>query len=195
MKVKKIEKIKELNYLHSYRIHYKTKNDKDGIWELVSRGDKSRLEDELHDNKSYTDGTMVFATSKDKRLVVVLKEYRVSAGRYVYMLPAGLIDPNEDVKTAAIREFKEETGMTFYPEYVEKERYTSVGIINEKVNIVYGTYSGQPSKAFQEEHEDAEIFLIDKNEANRILEEEEVSIRTAMLLQQFYQLHPYFNET
>lgn len=195
MKVKKIEKIKELNYLHSYRIHYKTKNDKDGIWELVSRGDKKRLENELHENKSYTDGTMVFATDKDKLKVVVLKEFRISAGRYVYMLPAGLIDPNEDVKEAAKREFREETGMTLHPEYVEKERYTSVGIINEKVNIVYGTCSGHPSKAYQEESEDAEILFIDKKEAIRLLKEEEVSIRTAMLLQQFFMIHPYFNET
>jgi ADP-ribose pyrophosphatase len=195
MKIKAIEKVKELNFLHSYKIHYKTKNNHDKVWELVSRGDKNRLEKELNDNQSFTDGTMVFATTSDKLKVVLLKEFRISANKYVYMLPAGLIDPYEDVKTAAIREFKEETGMLLHPEYVEKERYTSVGIINEKVNIVYGTFSGIPSKAFQEESEDAEILIIDRNEAKRILDEEEVSIRSAMLLQQFFSLHPYFNET
>lgn len=195
MKITKIEKVETLTYLHTYQIHYKSKNNHDKVWELVSRGDQDRLEEELYQKKSFTDGAMVFATTEDKNHVVVLKEFRVSANQYVYMLPAGLIDPDEDVAGAAIREFKEETGLTLHPKYIEKERYTSVGIINEKVNIVYGTFSGVASKAYQEESEDADILLIDKSEAIRILHEEEVSIRTAMLLQQFYGIHPYFNET
>ncbi|MCH4887345.1 NUDIX hydrolase [Acidaminobacter sp. JC074] len=193
MKIKRVEKIKELNYLHGYRIHYKTKNGQDKAWELVSRGDKKRLDKELFDNHSYTDGAMVFAVNEEKTHVVILREYRVSAGKYIYMLPAGLIDHDEDIKDAAVREFREETGLKLYPEYVEKERYTSVGIINEKVNIVYGRFSGEPTKAYQEESEDADIFIIDKEEAIRILNEEEVSIRSAMLLQQFFSIHPYFN--
>jgi len=194
MKINLVEKIKELKYLNSYRIHYKTKNNTDKVWELVSRGDEERLHKELFDNHSYTDGAMIFASNDEKTHVVILKEYRVSAGKYIYMLPAGLIDPDEDIKTAAIREFKEETGLILNPKYVEKERYTSVGIINEKVNIVYGTYTGIPSKAYQEESEDADIFIIDKTEAKRILLEEEVSIRSAMLLQQFFHIQPYFND-
>lgn len=194
MKIKTIEKIKELKFLHSYRIHYKTKNNQDHVWELVSRGDENRLKKELHENASFTDGAMIFATDETETKVVILKEFRISAGKYVYMLPAGLIDHHEDIKRAAIREFKEETGMKLIPEYVEKERYTSVGIINEKVNVVYGKFEGKPSKAYQEEHEEADILMIDKIEATRILNEEEVSIRTAMLLQQFFQIHPYFNQ-
>ncbi len=195
MKIKLVEKIKELNYLKSYRIHYKTKNNQDRVWELVSRGDEERLSKELFENHSFTDGAMIFAMNEDKTRVVILKEYRVSAGQYIYMLPAGLIDHDEVIEQAAIREFKEETGLSLKPEYVERERYTSVGIINEKVNVVYGTFSGNPSKAYQEESEDADIFLIDREDAIRILNEEEVTIRSAMLLQQYFNIHPYFNKT
>lgn len=195
MKIKLVEKIRELKYLNSYRIHYNTKNNQEKVWELVSRGDEKRLEKEIFENQSYTDGAMVFATNEEKTHVVILREFRVSAGQYVYMLPAGLIDHDEVIEEAAIREFKEETGLVLYPEYVEKERYTSVGIINEKVNVVYGTFTGEPTKAFQEESEDADILIIDKLEADRILKEEEVSIRSAMLLQQFFGIHPYFNKT
>lgn len=195
MKIKFIESIKEFKYLNGFRIHYKTKNDTDRIWEIASRGDKSRLEKELFDHLSFTDGAMVFATNEERDKVVVLKEFRVSAGKYIYMLPAGLIDPEENIFDAAIREFKEETGLTLHPKFVEKERYTSVGIINEKVNIVYGEFTGIPSKAYQHESEDAEILIIDKKEAMRILNEEEVAIRTAMLLQLHFKIHPYFKET
>lgn len=193
MEVIRINKSKELKYLNGFTIDYLSKSGQPKIWELVSRQDEVRLEDEIFNGASYSDGAVMFGTDEKEEKVVILKEYRVSAGKYVYMLPAGLVEKNEDIKDASIREFKEETGLDFEPVYVEKERYVSVGIINEKVNIVYGYYSGKPSNAYQEDNEDAEILIIDRSEAKRILHEEEVSIRTAMLLQGFYGLNPFFN--
>lgn len=193
MKIKSIEPINELKYLRSYKIKYATKSGLERDWEIVSRGDSVRLEKEIFDHQSFTDGAMVFATNKEKTDVVMLKEFRVSAGRHIYMFPAGLIESGENIKIAAKREFKEETGLLLNPMYVERERYVSVGIINERVNVVYGTYSGIPTKAFQEDSEDADIIIVDKNEATRILEEEEISIRSAMLLQNFFKIHPFFD--
>jgi len=194
MKVKSIEAINELKYLKSYNIKYHTKTGKEKECELVSRGDSNRLEKEIFHHQSFTDGAMVFATNEEKSNVVMLKEFRVSAGRYVYMFPAGLIETGEDIQLAAKREFKEETGLLLKPQFVEKERYVSVGIINERVNIVYGTYSGVASKAYQEDTEDADILIVNKDEARRILNEEEVSIRSAMLLQNFFKIHPFFDK-
>jgi len=193
MKIKSIEPINELKYLRSYKIKYATKSGLERDWEIVSRGDSVRLENEIFNHQSFTDGAMVFATNMEKTDVVMLKEFRVSAGRHIYMFPAGLIESGEDIKIAAKREFKEETGLFLNPMYVERERYVSVGIINERVNVVYGTYSGIPTKDFQEDSEDADIIIVDKNEATRILEEEEISIRSAMLLQNFFKIHPFFD--
>ncbi|MCT4660275.1 MAG: NUDIX hydrolase [Tissierellales bacterium] len=194
LKIQAIRPIKSLRYLNSFEIEYETIGGKKKTWELVSRQGVNRLENEIKKHQSYTDGAMMFAMNDSKDKIVMLKEYRVSAGRHIYMFPAGLIDEGESIKEASIREFKEETGMQFFPEYVEKERYVSVGIVNERVNIVYGKYSGEPSKENQEDSEDAEILLIDSKEAKRILEEEEVSIRSAMLLQNFFKIHPFFDE-
>lgn len=193
LKVEGVRSIDKLKYLNSFVIDYKTKTGQLREWELVSRQSKERLEKELFHSKSFSDGAVMFATDEKKEKVVILKEYRVSAGQYVYMFPAGLVEPNESIENASIREFKEETGLTFYPEYIERERYVSVGIINEKVNIVYGQFSGEPSNAYQMDNEHAEIMIIDKKDAVKILETEEVSIRTAMLLQGFFGLNPYFN--
>jgi len=193
MKVLKINEENELKYLHGFSIDYTTKSGVHKQWELVSRQSQKRLEDEILNGASYTDGAMIFATDEKKEKVVILKEFRVSAGKYMYMFPAGLIEEGEDVKEAGAREFKEETGLHLQPLYVEKERYVSVGIINEKVNIVYGVFSGIPSNVHQDDNEDAEILIIDKADATRILENEEVSIRTAMLLQNFFKIHPFFD--
>ncbi len=193
IKVKRIRSTEKLSYLNSFIIDYKTKSGKNMEWELVSRQSKERLENEIFESKSYSDGAMMFATNLEKNKVVILKEFRVSAGQYVYMFPAGLVEADESIETASIREFKEETGLGFQPQYIERERYVSVGIVNERVNIVYGVFQGEPSLEFQTDNEHAEIHIIDKEEAKRILNDEEVSIRTAMLLQGFYGLNPFFD--
>lgn len=192
LKVTGIEAVKSFQYLKSYCIHYETKSGKPAQWELCSRGDMNRLEAEIVKGESFSDGTVIFATNPEKTHVVVLKEYRVSAGRYVYMLPAGLSDPHEDAFVTAKREFFEETGMAFEPVLAEPPRYVSVGIVNEKVTVVYGYYSGIPSMAGQADEESAEILLIDKAAAKHLLEHEEVSVRTAMQLQQFFGLNAFF---
>ena len=194
MKVLKTKEIEKLKYLKSFEIEYETKSGKLKKWELVSRQDKRRLDDEIFRGKSFTDGAMIFATDQKHEKVVILKEFRVSAGKHVYMFPAGLINSGEDIRQAGTREFKEETGMNFEPAYVDRERYVSIGIINEKVNVVYGYFSGEPTKNFQEDNEEAEIFIIDKKEAIRILSEEEVSIRTAAILESFYGINPFFHK-
>jgi ADP-ribose pyrophosphatase len=193
MTIDGLRPIEKLHFLSCFAIDYRTKSGKKKVWELVSRGDRKRLERELFEGASYTDGAMVLATTADRQQVVILKEHRISAGRDVYMFPAGLIETGEDVAEAAVREFREETGLILTPLYTERERYVSVGIINEKVNIVYGTFEGSPTASHQSDNEEAEILLIDREEARRILAEEEVAIRTAMLLQAFFSLNPFIH--
>ena len=191
IRIKKIREIEKLKYLNAFIIDYIDRDNIERTWELVSRDGLERLENEINKNKSYSDGVMIFACNKEKTELIILKEFRVVAGKYIYTLPAGLIDSGEDVKKSAKREFKEETGLDIDVEYVEKERYTSVGIINEKVSVAYGYYSGTPSKEYQEATEDAEIEIIDKIKAKEIIENEEVSMRTALLIENFFKLNSF----
>lgn len=194
IKIKNIRKITELKYLKSYAIDYFDKNNKERVWELVSRQGLNRLKNEIFNHKSHTDGVMIFATNLEKTKVVLLKEFRVSAGGFIYTLPAGLIDPKESIKKSAIREFKEETGLDLDLKKIDKERYTSVGIINEKVNIAYGYYSGIPTQEFQEDSEYAEIEILDKKAVEKILKNEEVTVRSALLLKHFFNLNTFFEK-
>jgi len=193
MKIKDIRRIKELKYLKSYAIDYYDRNNNEKVWELVSRQGLDRLKNEVYNHKSFSDGVMIFATNHEKTKIVLLKEFRVSAGKFVYTIPAGLVDYQESIEESAIREFKEETGLTFKLKQIDQERYTSVGIINEKVNIAYGFYSGTPTQKFQEASEYAEIEILTKEEVKRILEKEEVTVRTALLLKSFFNLNTFFN--
>lgn len=194
LKIISVEPKASLNYLKGFEIHYEDKLGKTKKWELVSRGDQQRLEAEIFEGKSFSDGAMIVAMDSKKEKVVILKEYRVTAGKYVYMFPAGLVNEKEDIAKAAIREFKEETGMDFEPVYIAKERYVSVGMVNEKITVAYGYYSGEPSADFQEASEDAEIMVIGKEEAVHLLETEEVSIRTALILENIFKLNPFLDK-
>ena len=193
LKVNSIVKNDSLSYLNGFTVNYSTQSS-DKKWEMVSRSSLERLENEIFHNKSYCDAVMIFAKNQTSDRVVLLKEYRVSAGKYVYMLPAGLVDPNEDIGTAAKREFKEETGLDLEVKKITRERFTSIGITNEKISIAYGYYEGIPSNIYQEESEDAEILLVDRDMAIEILENEEVSIRTAMILEHFFNLNDFIKE-
>lgn len=194
LNIKKIKKIKKNKYLNAFEIEYLDKSNNLRKWEMVSRGNLERLKKEIIDNEKYTDGVMVFATNKNKDKVVLLKEYRVTAGEYIYALPAGLKDKNESVKINSKREFKEETGMEF--EYIEhsKAEYTSVGLSNEKVNIAYGYFSGIPTKKFQEESEDADILIVDKKKVKKLLDKKEFCIRTRLVLENFFNINEFLNK-
>lgn len=193
IKVTNISLVDRFNYLKSFRIDYVNKVGVPKVWEIVSRQGLSRLESEINEGVVYSDGAMIFATDPKHEQVVLLKEFRVSAGHYVYMLPAGLSDENESVEITSVREFKEETGMDF--QFVSKAppRFASVGIINERVEIAFGYYSGEPSAKFQSDDEDAEVLIVNRDMAKRILEKEDVPIRTALLLEIFFGLNPFIN--
>jgi ADP-ribose pyrophosphatase len=106
---------------------------------------------------------------KEKRLVVT-SEARPAIGCRELSFPAGLIDDDdyEDGVTirdaackAAIREMKEETGLTFAPTAVSPNNlYSSAGMTDESVIIVFGMAQGTPSDEDLEAGEDIETMLI-----------------------------------
>ena len=194
MKIKKVSETKALKYLKSYEIQYLDKKEHLKTWELVSRGSLDRLESEIHHGEIISDGTMIFATDEARRKVVLLKEFRVSAGHDVYMLPAGLSDGEEDVETTSVREFWEETGLTFHYEMSSKARYASVGITNERIQIAFGTYSGEVDLSHQSDEEEAEVIFVDREMAKHLLQNEDVCVRSALLLEDFFQLNAFFHQ-
>lgn len=191
--IQKIEKVNQLSYLQTFHIHYLTRSGMPRIWEFVSRSNIDRLNDEISNGASYSDGTTIFATDPTGKYVALIKEYRIGAGKYMYALPAGLADAGESIADTAIREFKEETGLTLEIKHISKARYTSVGLSNERVNMVYGTYTGTPSNTHIEDSEDIEVVIVDRADCQTLLEHQEVPIRTAIALENYFKLNPFCN--
>ena len=59
----------------------------------------------------YVDGVTILAFTPGRRRLLITKEFRPAAGRFVYGLPSGFIEPGETTSEAAERELSEETGI------------------------------------------------------------------------------------
>lgn len=144
----------------------------------------------LKTRKNTADGVIIYAVRKGETdRIVLVKQYRYSIGDYIYELPAGLVDEGECYKETAVREMKEETGLTFAPvEYADcysEPFFTTVGMTDESCRTVYGEATGEPSNAFLEASEDIEVVLADRELAKKILETEKVSVMAGYLLMNF----------
>ena len=129
----------------------------------------------------------LYGEARDR--VVLVRQYRYSIDDYIYEFPAGLVEPGEDFREAAVREMKEETGLTFAPLSVdaayEKPAFTTIGMTDESCATVYGTAEGRISGEFMEDSEEIEVVLADRQEVKRILKEENVAIMCAYMLMHF----------
>ena len=133
--------------------------------------------------KHTADAVAIFALYEDK--IVLIRQFRYPVGDYIYELPAGLIDGDETIYEAAKREMFEETGLALTPQntpHSDRPYFSSPGMTDETCSIVFGTCSGEPTNLNQEASEDIQVILVDRDECIRILAEEKLDMRTALML-------------
>ncbi len=144
----------------------------------------------VNTRKNTADGVIIYAVHKgEKDRIVLVKQYRYSIGDYIYELPAGLVDEGEDYKITAVREMKEETGLSFQPveyeDFYSESFFTTVGMTDESCRTVYGEAFGEPSNAYLEASEDIEVVLADRAQAKEILKSQKASVMAGYLLMNF----------
>ena len=80
---------------------------------------------------------------------------------------------------------KEETGLDFVPirtGFSNRAFYSSAGMTDESCSIICGEALGSVNTDKNESTEEIEIVLADKDEVKRILREERVCMKTALML-------------
>ncbi len=138
-------------------------------------------------------GMAVFAVKEDDPgQLLMIRQYRYPIGDYIYELPAGLIDRHETPQEAAIREVKEETGLTLElyqggDSCFRKPYFLAQGLTDESNVMVYGTVHGVFTQKEQEDSEDITAFFVNRQQAYEILQNEKISMRAALLLMLFLQ--------
>ena len=71
----------------------------------------------------------------DDPQVLLIKQYRYAADGYLYEIPAGRLDPNEDPADCARRELKEETGCTAGRVERLTTIFTTPGFCDEQIHL------------------------------------------------------------
>lgn len=176
MKLKRIEKVMEGKFVTRYDLVYETIDEKEKVYEMISRNKSITTLDDLQNHKP--DAVVLILHNEDGDKVLLNKEFRMAVGKWVYNFPAGLIDPGEEPVESAARELKEETGLDLVSiDEVLFNSYSAVGFSNEVNVCVVGTAKGnfqQSSSTFEE----IEAGWFSKEEVLQLMKNNEFAART-----------------
>lgn len=186
--IRSIQQKTHNRYLNYYELEAVHRDGTVSPYYMASRAKEVKhLKAVTHENKP--DGVILYAVyGETKDRVVLIRQYRYPLGDYVYEFPAGLVEEGEEMAAAGIREMYEETGLVFTPVDAgccSRPFFTTVGMTDESCGMVFGYCSGQPTSAHEEASEEIQVILADREEARRILREENVALMCAYMLMHF----------
>lgn len=158
MHVKRIEQLTHEKWLNLFAATFEH-NGHSGSWMYASRKPQPNS-----DRKA--DAVVivpVLRTPNEQPRLVMVKEFRVPIGDYVYAFPAGLLDAGESIEDAARRELLEETGLEVAAVHrATQPLYSSSGLTDEAVALIFVDAKEKPqSKAKLDATEDLEVLLLD----------------------------------
>lgn len=84
-------------------------------------------------------GSAVMMAVDDRKRILLVRQYRLPAQRYLWELPAGSVDPGEKPLQTAKRELKEETGYRAKTWTKLVAFFPSPGFLTEKMTIYLAT--------------------------------------------------------
>ncbi|MTI70210.1 MAG: NUDIX hydrolase [Firmicutes bacterium] len=104
---------------------------------LNLRIDTVELPDKKYSKREIVEhsGAVAIVPITDDGYVTLVKQYRKAIDKELLEIPAGKIEVGEEPKSCAIRELKEETGITAENLEYMFEFYTSPGFSNEKLYL------------------------------------------------------------
>jgi ADP-ribose pyrophosphatase len=169
IKIKKSQKLTRQKWLNLFDVTFIDKKGDEKSWQLASREKEPKC---VTGDFKKPDAVIIVPFHKDRKKVVITKEYRVPLGDWEYGFPAGLVDESETVQEAARRELKEEAGLNI-TRFVKMSPpiYSSAGMTDESVAMVYVECEGEPSIAENIGSELIAVNLVSQSEASRLCED------------------------
>ncbi len=147
LKINKDELVYDGKYIKTYRRHF---TDRDGIartWDMVKRNSFGRI--------------VAIAAITDQNEIVMEKIYRIPCEKYIYELPAGLMDkPGESEEQAITRELLEETGYKAEKVELLTNGPFNTGLVKDELAMYLGLGVKKIQEPELEAAEDIEVFTI-----------------------------------
>ena len=185
MKIQNVEKITDCRHLNLFEISYINQNGTEKLWQIASRADKPKC---ITGRFDMPDAVVIVPFHKKKDKLVIIKEFRVPLGDYQYGFPAGLVDKGETVQQTCIRELKEETGLNVTRiKKISPPVYSSSGMTDESVSMIYVECDGTPSNKGNEGSEDITTIFISPSKASELCKDSKImlDVKTWLVLISF----------
>jgi len=185
MQISDVHKLTDMRHLNLFSVYYQDKTGKDKIWTYASR---SRLDNPRDKTDRLPDAVVVVPFHTAEKKLVIIKEFKVVLGGYQYGFPAGLLDPGEDAQQAGKRELFEETGLDLIRVVDQSPAvYSSPGMTDESVSMLYAQCEGSPTSAHTGDSEDIQVKMLSRDEAGVLLSEPDAlfDVKTWIVLHTF----------
>lgn len=137
---------------------------------------------------SSPDAVIIVPFHTQRKQLAIIKEFRIPLADYQYGFPAGLIDQGESISEAAARELKEETGLTLTRLLSESPPvYSTSGMTDESVSIVFAECNGEPDNRLNESSEDIAVCFLSPSDAAQLIADRSLKfdVKTWLVLSWF----------
>jgi ADP-ribose pyrophosphatase len=117
-----------------------------------------------------SDAVVVVPFHRQAQKLVIIREFRIALGGFQYGFPAGLVDKGETIARAGTRELFEETGLAVTRILKQSPPiYSSSGMTDEAVSLLFVECEGTPSNEFNEMSEEIEVILLSREAAKKLI--------------------------
>ena len=187
METPKLQKIEQVSsgWVNKYVLTYLMGDGREHSYEMASRKGPDALRALLEGNAEgrvpTTPDAVSIVARTPRDTLVMEREFRYPLNSWCVALPAGLVDPGEDIFTCAARELSEETGYEVIPgapmRALPQAGYSSTGLTDETVQIVF-VEAEKAGAAHTEGAELIEVFELPIADIDQFLESNRLPIGT-----------------
>jgi ADP-ribose pyrophosphatase len=163
MKIQSVRKITLGPHVNLFEISYQDTKGQHRSWRIASRRDEPKCANGRFD---LPDAVVIVPYHIDTKKLVIIREFRVPLGHYQYGFPAGLVDPGETIEETTARELYEETGLSINRIMrISPPIYSSSGLTDESISLVYVECQGKPSRHANASSEEIHTLLVSPRNA------------------------------
>lgn len=172
-------------FVNLYEMRYRDRIGREKTWAYASRSDPPKAQTGRFDAP---DAVVIVPFHEETGKLVIIKEFRIPLAGWLYGFPAGLVDEDESIEACAERELYEETGLVLTRiRRVSPPIYSSSGLTDESVVMVYADCVGTPSDHAAGSAEDIEAVFVSAADVRDLCAKRDIAfdVKTWLVLEAF----------